>query len=158
MTIRLLEEKDNKAIAAIIRATLLEFGAAHPGTVYYDPTTDDLFNLFKKEGSIYFVVEEEGTLFGGCGIFPSDGLPADTCELVKFYLNGAARGKGVGKALMQKSMDWAKEFGYEQIYLETMPELSTAIGMYIKMGYQHLPAALGNTGHDGCTIWMLKQL
>lgn len=158
MEIRQLEQKDNEAIAKIIRDTLVEFGAAHPGTVYFDPTTDDLYSLFKKEGSVYFVVAEGERIFGGCGIFPSQGLPEDTCELVKFYLNGGARGKGIGKALMQQSMDWAKAYGYKHIYLETMPELSTAIGMYLKIGYQHLPSALGNTGHDGCTIWMLKSL
>jgi len=43
---RSIEEKDNVALAKIIRDTLTEFGAAKPGTVYYDSTTDALYQLF----------------------------------------------------------------------------------------------------------------
>jgi putative acetyltransferase len=50
-TIRPIEAKDNAPIAAIIRATLKEFGANNPGTVYFDPTTDHLFELFQSPQS-----------------------------------------------------------------------------------------------------------
>ena len=78
-SIRKLEERDNKAIANIIRSVLKEFGAAKPGTVYYDPTTDDLYSLFKEENSIYFVAEKDGELVGGSGIYPTPSLPGDYC-------------------------------------------------------------------------------
>jgi putative acetyltransferase len=84
--IRPLALKDNAQIAKLIRDTLAEFGANHPGTVYFDPTTDHLFELFSREGSMYNVAEWKGRVVGGCGIFPTDGLPSDTCELVKMYL------------------------------------------------------------------------
>ena len=157
-SIRLIEPKDNIALAAVIRAALTEFGANKPGTVYFDPTTDQLFQLFETPGSVYFIAENENELLGGCGIFPTIGLPEKTCELVKLYLAPAARGKGLGKALMLKAMAWAKENGYEQVYLETMPELSNAVTMYEKLGYNRLTKSLGNSGHDGCSIWMLKTL
>jgi putative acetyltransferase len=157
-SIRLIEPKDNVALAAVIRAALTEFGANKPGTVYYDPTTDQLFQLFETPGSVYYVAEKENQILGGCGIFPTVGLPDKTCELVKLYLAPAARGTGLGKALMLKAMAWAKEAGYEQVYLETMPELSNAVTMYEKLGYNRLPKSLGNSGHDGCSIWMLKAL
>ncbi|NBU82899.1 MAG: GNAT family N-acetyltransferase, partial [Flavobacteriaceae bacterium] len=69
-----------------------------------------------------------------------------------------ARGTGLGKALMLQAMAWAKENGYAQVYLETMPELSNAVTMYEKLGYTRLTKSLGNSGHDGCSIWMLKTL
>ena len=47
-SIRLIEPRDNLALAAVIRAALTEFGANKPGTVYYDPTTDQLFELFQS--------------------------------------------------------------------------------------------------------------
>ena len=46
-SIRFIEPKDNVTLAAVIRAALTEFGANKPGTVYYDPTTDHLFELFQ---------------------------------------------------------------------------------------------------------------
>jgi len=157
-SIRLIEPKDNVALAAVIRAALTEFGANKPGTVYFDPTTDQLFQLFETPGSVYYVAENDNEILGGCGIFPTVGLPDKTCELVKLYLAPSARGTGLGKALMLKAMAWAKEAGYEQVYLETMPELSNAVTMYEKLGYNRLTKALGNSGHDGCSIWMLKAL
>ena len=157
-SIRFIEPKDNVALAAVIRAALTEFGANKPGTVYFDPTTDQLFQLFETPGSVYYVAEKDNEILGGCGIFPTVGLPNKTCELVKLYLAPSARGTGLGKALMLKAMAWAKEAGYEQVYLETMPELSNAVTMYEKLGYNRLTKALGNSGHDGCSIWMLKAL
>ena len=156
--IRNIELKDNEAIAKVIRAALTEFGANKPGTVYYDNTTDHLFELFQTNGSIYFIAEMDGEVLGGCGIFPTEGLPTATCELVKLYLNKSARGTGLGKQLLLQSMQWAKQNGYLQVYLESMPELSKALSIYEKVGFEKLNNALGNSGHDGCDIWMLKKL
>lgn len=158
IVIRTIRQEDDAALAGIIRDTLKEFGANKPGTVYYDETTDHLFKVFKKERSIYFVAEHNGEIMGGSGVFPTAGLPDDTCELVKFYLSPAARGKGIGKELLQKCIASAKELGYKRIYLETMPELTIAIPMYVKYGFTYLASAMGNSGHTGCDVWMIKEI
>lgn len=150
--------EDNMALARIIRASLEEFNANKPGTVYFDPTTDTLSEVFKMAGSTYFVAEENGILLGGGGIYPTPNLPAGTCELVKLYLSSAARGKGLGKLLMEKCLVAAKSLGYKTVYLESMPELTVAVPMYEKMGFEYLPGPMGNSGHCGCSIWMLKNL
>ncbi|MEK6548037.1 MAG: GNAT family N-acetyltransferase [Bacteroidota bacterium] len=158
IVIRPIEPQDNVALAEIIRAALTEFGANKPGTVYFDPTTDALYELFRFPGSYYFVATLNNKIIGGCGIFPTENLPAGTCELVKLYVQQSARGTGTGKKLMEKSMDWAKSNGYEHVYLESMPELSKAVSIYEKQGFIKLCSPLGNSGHDGCDIWMLKTL
>ena len=158
ISIRNIEPADNAVLASVVRATLSEFGAARPGTVYYDPTTDALYELFRKEGSVYYVAEKDGRIVGGGGIYPSDGLPEDTCELVKMYLLPEARGIGLGKTLIQGCLDFAKKWGYEKVYLETMPELKQALSTYEKFGFQYLNGPMGNTGHHGCELWMLKEL
>ena len=99
INVRIIKPGDNKALAQVIRTTLKEFGADKPGTVYYDETTDTLYQLFQKDGAIYHVAEKDGKVVGGGGIFPSPGLPNDTCELVKMYLLKGARGLGLGKLL-----------------------------------------------------------
>ncbi len=158
MDIRPIESRDNEALAKVIRAALAEFGANKPGTVYFDPTTDALFELFRTPGSYYYVATLDEKVVGGCGIFPTENLPQGTCELVKLYVAKEARGTGLGKQLMEKSMSWAKENGYTQVYLESMPELKKAVSIYEKVGFQPLDHPLGNSGHDGCDIWMLKAL
>lgn len=158
ITIRTIEPKDNMALAKVIRTALAEFGANKPGTVYFDPTTDHLFELFQVPGAVYFIAEKEGQLVGGGGIYPTEGLPKKTCELVKLYLDASARGTGLGKLLLLKAMDWAKAYGYEQVYLESMPELAKAVSLYEQVDFKRINHALGNSGHDGCDIWMTKQL
>lgn len=159
ITIRTIRPGDNTALATIIRDTLAEFGANHPGTVYYDPTTDHLFEVFNAEvRSVYFIALKDGVMVGGAGIYPTDGLPEGTCELVKMYLKPEARGLGLGRTLIEKCLTTAKEFGYKQVYLESMPELKKALTVYEKFGFEYLKGPMGNSGHTGCQLWMLKQL
>lgn len=155
---REISMEDNKEIADVIRAVFREFKIDRPGTVYFDPTTDDLYSLFQTPGSIYHIAEDNGTVIGGCGIFPTSGLPEGCAELVKFYLSASYRGKGIGWKLMQKSFESAKVLGYKQLYLESLPELGKAINMYERAGFKRISSHLGNSGHFGCDIWMIKEL
>jgi len=160
MTIRYrhIQKRDNREIADLIRSVFREFGIARPGTVYSDPTTDDLFTLFKIPGSVYWIAEEDDTIIGGCGIYPTHGLPEGYAELVKLYLHPSKRGRGTGWELIKKSLRSAGRMGYKQIYLESLPELNKAISLYTKTGFEFIPGPLGNSGHFGCTIWMIKRL
>jgi putative acetyltransferase len=156
--VREILEKDNTSLAAIIRTSLKEFNANKPGTVYYDETTDHLSDVFKLKNAAYFVLETEGEIAGGSGYYPTKGLPSDTCELVKLYVSKKFRGKGFGQILLDKCMKEAKQSGFQKMYLETMPELTSAIPMYQKNGFHFINSSLGNSGHTGCDVWMLKDL
>lgn len=158
VTIRPIEKKDNLVLAEVIRKVFREFKIDKPGTVYTDSTTDNLFELFETPKSKYWVAEDNGVILGGCGIYPTSALPEGCVELVKFYLSAETRGKGIGKELMQKSIDSAKELEYKQLYLESFPELAKAVGMYEKAGFRKIDEPLGNSGHFACNIWMLKDL
>ena len=158
ITIRLIQPSDNAALAVIIRNALTEFKANKPGTVYFDESTDHLYELFKTGKGIYHVALLNNEVVGGGGIYPTEGLHADTVELVKMYLSPIARGKGIGRLLMQQCLATAKDAGYDKVYLESMPELIVAVPMYEKFGFTYLNAPLGNSGHNGCGIWMLKLL
>jgi len=156
--IRDLQKEDNPALAKVVRDTLAEFGANHPNTVYYDPTTDTLFEVFQTPRSKYFLAELNNKIVGGGGIYPTDGLPPDTCELVKMYLLPEARGFGLGRTLIEKCIEAAAENGFKKIYLETMPELKQALSVYEKFGFEYLNGPIGNSGHTGCSLWMLKKI
>jgi putative acetyltransferase len=155
---RPIEEKDNKEIAELIRTVFKEFKIQRPGTVYFDTTLDNLSELFRTTGSEYLIAVENSIIVGGCGVFPTPGLPEGCAELVKFYLAASQRGKGIGWQLMQKTFDSAKKIGYSQLYLESLPELSRAISLYERAEFKFIPGAMGKSGHFGCNIWMLKEL
>ena len=109
ISLRSIQESDNPFLATIIRNTLAEFGANHPGTVYFDPATDHLWELFQRNRSFYFVAEMDGEIVGGGGIFPTEGLPEEFCELVKMYLLPQARGIGLGKKIIELCLEKARE-------------------------------------------------
>jgi len=155
---RNIKPEDNKILASIIRSSIEALSLPTAGTAHSDPTTDDLFLLFTKENSGYIVLEIDGKVMGGCGVYPSNGLPNQHAELVRFFLDEQVRGKGFGKILMQKCEELAKQFGYTHLYLESFPDMEAAVHLYEKFNYQRLQNPLGNTGHFSCNVYMLKEL
>ena len=156
--IREVEKEDNALLASMIRQVFEEHDAPQEGTVYSDPTTDDLYGLFRKERSVLWVAEVDSIPVGCCGIYPTEGLKNNCAELVKFYLSESERGKGTGKVLMEQCITSARELDYGSLYLESMPHFSKAIRIYEKLGFRELNKALGNSGHTSCDIWMIKDL
>ncbi len=154
-----IEPRHNTAIATIIREALTEFNANKPGTVYFDESTDDLFKLFQKaNNSKYFIALLNNQVVGGGGIFATDGLPNNTCELVKMYLHKSVRNIGLGKKMIAHCFEAAKQLGYTKMYLETLPELHKAVKVYEAFGFTYLTKPLGNSGHTGCDIWMIRDI
>ena len=158
LRIRVAEPEDNLPLAKMIREVFTEHDAPRIGTVFSDPTTDYLYELFKAGKSILWVSETDKEILGCCGIYPTKGLDNDTAELVKFYLPASSRGKGIGKELMQKSILSAREFGYKKLYIESLPQFSKAVSMYVKQGFKKIGEPMGNSGHTSCDIWMMKEL
>ena len=155
---RKVRRGDNLPLARMIRQVFKEHRAPESGTVFSDPTTDDLYGLFRKSRSVLWVAETGGVPEGCCGIYPTDGLDSNCAELVKYYLAENGRGKGTGRHLMELCIESAKELGYDKLYLESMPHFSKAVRIYEKLGFKHLSGPLGNSGHTGCDIWMILEL
>jgi putative acetyltransferase len=156
--IRIIQKEDNPEIERIIRLVLTEHGVNKPGTAYHDESLKHMYEFYTSEKSIYFIVETKNEILGGGGVYPTEGLPADTCELVKMYLLPEARGKGIGTSLINRCIAFAQQQGYKKMYLETMSELRKAVHLYEQMGFHLLTDAMGNTGHFACTIRMMMNL
>jgi putative acetyltransferase len=157
-SIRTIRKEDDPEIERIIRQVLTEHGVNKPGTAYYDESLKRMYDFYTGPKSMYFIAENANGMLGGGGIHPTQGLPADTCELVKMYILPEARGKGLGKSLIDQCIEVAKQKGYKRMYLETMNELNRAVQLYEQKGFQLLSGAIGNTGHFACTIRMMKNL
>lgn len=156
--IRPIEPRDNAALAAVIRKCMEEFDLALEGTVYNDPETDHMSAQYTAEDASYWVATVDGELVGGAGIRRLTGAEGAVCELQRMFLSEAARGKGLGKALMQMCIDFARAAGYDSIYLESSPGMKAARRLYKGFGFETLDGPLGTTGHFSCQVWMLKKL
>ena len=58
---RKIEKRDNEILSRLIKRVFEEFGIDIPGTVYTDPTTDAMYELFQAHSSVYWIAEENDT-------------------------------------------------------------------------------------------------
>ncbi|AVH27863.1 MULTISPECIES: bifunctional helix-turn-helix transcriptional regulator/GNAT family N-acetyltransferase [Vibrio] len=156
--LRPLTKADNPQVADVIRKVSAEYGlTADKGYGVADPTLDDMYSVYNQCGAAYWVIEHRGEIVGGGGFAPLAGEP-NVCELQKMYFLPQTRGHGLAKRIVALSLQLAKQLGYQQCYLETTECLREAVGLYEKLGFEHLDAPLGQTGHDACEVVMLKVL
>ena len=157
--IRPIQRQDNQATAQMIRAVLIEQGVPKIGTAYEDPWLDKLYEYYDKPRSKYFVLSKENEIVGGAGIAPiSESKDEITCELQKMYLKQEVRGLGLGKQTIEKCMDFARQEGFLQCYIETLPWMKAAQKLYLRNGFQPIKERMGATGHHSCTVFLLKKL
>jgi putative acetyltransferase len=157
--IREIELKDNEQVAKVIRKVLVDLGVPKVGTAYADKALDSMFENYTSLRSSSFVVVENDEILGCAGIAPLENYDGnEVCELQKMYFLEAARGKGFGAKMMETCLQKAKDYGFEKVYLETMPYMEAAQKLYKKSGFNYIDAPMGNTGHYSCPVWMLKAL
>ena len=158
IVIREIELEDDPKIAEAIRSVLIEMGVPKVGTAYEDAALDAMTETYDKPKKVYFVVVDGDKILGGAGISPLDNYEGNVCELQKMYFMPEARGIGLGSEMMEKCLEFAKQVGFAQCYLETLPYMQDARKLYRKVGFKNLEKPMGNTGHYSCTEWMLKDL
>lgn len=156
--IREIKKDDNRQIANVIREVLTEFGANRPGFAFADPELDFMFETYQSPGSKYYVCESDGVIVAGAGLMKMDCSIEFTCELQKMYMLPSFRGRGLGRQLLQLCIHSAIDFGYRNIYLETLHSMHSAQKLYTLNGFERITEPLGNTGHHGCDVFMLKRL
>ncbi len=156
--IRGIRTSDNSAIKHIIKQVLIEFGANKPGFAWDDPELDSMAETYSKEAAVYLIAEVDNKIVGGAGIGPFDCEYPATCELQKMYFLPTARGKGIGKVMIDTLLNKATELGYKYCYLETLEHMTNAVSLYESSGFTKLNKPLGDSGHSGCNNWYLRKL
>ena len=62
-------------------------------------------------------------------------------EIVRFYVDGAAQGRGVGAALMSSCFNDASVRGADVVWLQVWKEAPWAVGFYHRMGFSVVGSA-----------------
>ena len=79
------------------------------------------------------------------------------CEMKRLFLRPAARGKHVGRRLVETIINEACNIGYQRMRLDTMPgKMDKAIAMYRSVGFEEIPAYYDTPVGD--TIFMELKL
>jgi putative acetyltransferase len=125
---------DVPAIVDLLRTVLTEFGLRFGEGSASDASVYGLPESYEAAGGAFWVAVDisSGTILGTCGLMPID--PA-LVELQKMYLRADARGRGVGRHLLDEAVGWARSLGMRRIVLDTAETMVGAIRFYEKNGF-----------------------
>jgi len=90
------------------------------------------------QGELLLARGQDGAALGCVGLRPLE--DAGTCEMKRLYVTPEGRGLGLGKALAERVVEEARRIGYRAMLLDTLPSLTTAVGLYDRMGFVRIPA------------------
>lgn len=138
MELRPATNHDSRAIKELVFSVLAEYHLA-PNPESTDLDLNDIENFYFSNRGYFGVVEMEDRLLATIGIANVDDI---SCELRKMYSVPDVRGQGLGKKLVTKAIEIARNLGYRRMILETASPLKEAIGLYKSHGFKPY-----NAGH-----------
>lgn len=100
-------------------------GDLEPGVT---PSSDDV--------EVFLVARDDADVLG-CGALRSLGEPV--VEIKRMYVRPAARGRGVGAAILAELEREAVSRGFRVVRLETGPLQPEALRLYERTGYREIP-------------------
>jgi putative acetyltransferase len=131
MRIRSGSDADAAAAAAVVRQVLAEHG------LRFEPRDADVLApeaRFAAGGGAFFVaVDAADRVVGTAGLLRTG--PASG-EVRKMFLLPEARGRGVGRALLDAVLEAARDRGMEQLTLTTRRRFDRAIRLYERAGFR----------------------
>ncbi|MBS1935083.1 MAG: GNAT family N-acetyltransferase [Bacteroidetes bacterium] len=90
-----------------------------------------------NNGGHIFLAEAYGKIIGSAGIMKEHD---DEYELVKMSVAPEFQGRGISKLLIEKCLEKATQVKAKKLILYSNSQLKTAISLYEKYGFRHVPA------------------
>lgn len=130
MQIEILSDVDNKTITAFNR--LMQQLSSN-----YKPIAKEyLIDIINSSNIIIFVAKENETIIGSLSLvfynIPT-GMKAWVEDVV---IDQSVRGKGIGKALIEQAIVYAKQSGASKLDLTSSPERVAANKLYQKLNFE----------------------
>jgi ribosomal protein S18 acetylase RimI-like enzyme len=123
---------DVAAVAALFRA----YAGELPVDLAYQGFATEVASLpgpyAPPAGALLLARAGDGRALGCVGLRP---LGEGWGEMKRLYVAPAARGLGLGRALLAAVLDEARRLGYREVRLDTLPTMSEAIAMYRRAGF-----------------------
>lgn len=133
VVIRPVTSDDVPRVVALLRVVLAEFGIAFGEGSETDAQVLSLPGSYESRGGRFWVAAgDDGGILGTCGVFP---LGGGDWELRKMYLDAAARGRALGRRLLDEAIAFARGAGARRLVLDTTAQMTRAIAFYESRGF-----------------------
>jgi GNAT superfamily N-acetyltransferase len=76
----------------------------------------------------------DGAAAGCIALRPYDGQRA---EAKRLYVRPEYRGRGLGRALLERIFEEARDLGYQEVLGHTLPVMKDALVLYERIGFEH---------------------
>lgn len=137
----------------LVASYVAEIAATFPGG--FDPAASvsaDPAELSPPRGAFLVVRDDDGAAIGCGGVKLLD---ADTAEIKRMWLAPAARGRGLGRRLLEALEEAARGLGATEGRLDTNATLESALALYERAGWQRVAPYNDNAY---ATHWFTKPL
>ena len=129
ISIKPFESEDQEAVRSLILAGLAEHWEEIDPTL--NPDLKDIRAYY--DDSTFLVAWFDGRIIGSGALIPKSGQIA---EIVRLSVAPEFRRRGIGKQILERLCQEAKELGFQRIVLETTSTWSEAIEFYIRFGFR----------------------
>lgn len=132
-------QAESAAQIAQVRELFLEYAQSLGFSLCFQSFDKELADLpghyAPPEGRL-LMAEYDGQLAGCVALHE---LEPGICEMKRLYLRPQFRGKGLGRALVDRAIAEARQIGYRRIRLDTVePLMKDAVAMYRKLGFREI--------------------
>ena len=125
-------DEDVSAVATLLREYASSIGVdlSYQG---FDAELATLPGHYAAPGGVLLLARgSNGEPLGCVGL---RGLREDIAEMKRLYVSPAARGFGLGRALLDTVLAAAGDLGHVEVRLDTLPTMHAAIAMYRSAGF-----------------------
>ncbi len=151
-----MEIKNGNDYLPQVKALIIEYTNKLNRDLSFQNLSAELDDIAKKytspNGESLVAVENNRAL----GMVAYHKLNNKRCEMKRLYVRPEARGKHLGELLVKRIIERAVLAGFEEMVLDTINPLQTAIYLYQKMGFKKCEPYYNNTMTD--VIYMSKKL
>lgn len=88
---------------------------------------------YAPPGGAFILAEEAGRYLACIGVRR---FSADVGEIKRLYVSPAARGRGLGRVLVERIIVVARDIGYRSLLLDTLPFMKQAQALYLSLGFE----------------------
>lgn len=142
-TIRRAVPGDLQAVGELTVRAYLDEGHLPPGAEYAETLADAAARASAAE--LWVAVDDTDGRVVGSVTFAAPGsafheiAEADEGDVRMLAVDGSARGRGIGDALMLRCVERARELGLSGLALSTQPSMRAAHRIYERLGFERVP-------------------
>ena len=134
-------------------------------TFSYDPAIGEAAArdmwMVGPPGRTTVAVDDDGAIVGTANMYANRPGPGDHVASGNYMVADGHRGAGIGRALIEDSLTWAREAGFRAMQFNAVAESNTsAVGLYERVGFVtvgRVPGAFRHPEHGDVALLVMHR-